>query len=92
MTIAVTLTGAFKQYRKRLSSQRDDAVIVALREFMANPKQRSLNFELVTGHKGYFTIRSSLVDRVLLRRVGPQAYEAVAVGNHDLIYGAYFRR
>ena len=91
MTIAVTPTGSFARYRKRLSSDRDDAVIAALRRFISTPYLHSLNFEPVAHRKGYFTIRTSLADRVLFRKIGAESYEAVAVGNHDLVYNVYFK-
>ena len=92
MTPAVISAKSFERDCKKLSSQRNDSVIEALKLFLRNPKQSSLNFESVSGHKGYFTIRSTLKDRILLRKIDAQSYEAVAVGNHDYIYESYFRR
>jgi hypothetical protein len=88
----VTPTGAFLRKLKKLSaSDREDA-IVALEQFLSNPKAKSLNFEAVRNRDGYHTIRANYSVRVLLREVGRWEYEAVAVGNHDFIYVSFFRK
>jgi hypothetical protein len=92
MPITLQVPGSFAKYRKKLSSERDDAVILTLRAFMVTPYLNSLNFEPVAGRKGYYTIRTSIADRILLRKTGGESYEVVAVGNHDLIYNSYFRK
>src|SRR4051812_1781737 len=41
---------------------------------------------------GYFSIRVDYETRILLRSTeGDRRYDAVAVGNHDLVYESYFR-
>jgi mRNA-degrading endonuclease RelE of RelBE toxin-antitoxin system len=92
MTIAVRAAKSFGKHAKKLSIARREAVAAAVKSFAANPETPGLNFEAVTGRKGYYTIRSGIGDRVLLRKTGPQAYDLVAVGNHDLIYRTYFKK
>jgi hypothetical protein len=92
--VRVVVTKAFLRDLKRLgkgSSRQDDA-ITSIEQFMKNPGLPKLNFESVKSRKGYHSIRSSHHDRILLRIVKPDEYEAVAIGNHDYIYQSYFRK
>jgi hypothetical protein len=93
MTVQVTPTRAFLKDLKGLGGDenRRDQVISSLQQFLENPRSPGLNFERVKSQKGYFTIRASIHDRVLLREVAPGHYEASAVGNHDYIYVSFFR-
>ncbi len=92
MTIEVTPTKAFLKDLKRLGDEaRQEQVIDAIGLFVENPWASSLNFEKIRSKKGYFSIRASYHDRILLKEVGPAKYDAVAIGNHDYIYGSYFR-
>lgn len=92
MTVSVTPTKAFLKGLGRLSFEGQSAAIEALERFAADPRVKALNFEPVRNHKGYWTIRSTYADRILLRETQPGTYEAVAAGNHDYIYRTYFRK
>ncbi|WP_398468017.1 hypothetical protein [Tardiphaga sp.] len=88
----VDFTTAFLRDLKRLkSSPRQDAVIEAVSLFVENPKAPKLNFERVLSRSGYFSIRASHADRVLLFQIDGQHFEIAAVGNHDYIYRGYFK-
>jgi hypothetical protein len=86
----VTPTGAFLRSLKRLSKSDAEDTASALELFLVTPDAKSLNFERVKSRKGYFTIRSNYSIRILLRETAPQAFEIVAVGNHDYIYQRFF--
>lgn len=88
---SVTPTQAFLKGLTRLSSENKEAAIIALALFLSAPATRALKFERVRSRKGYWTIRSTYSDRILLRETNPGHYEAVAVGNHDFVYRTYFR-
>jgi hypothetical protein len=93
MSVSVTPTKAFIKYLKRLGNQKKaDAAIKRLRLFAENPGARELNFESVKTKRGYFSIRVDYHSRILLREIeAGKSYEAVAVGNHDVVYDNYFR-
>lgn len=86
----LTPTGGFLRALKRLSKADAEDTASALALFVADPKAKSLNFQKVKSRKGYFTIRSNYAVRILLRETSPNAFEIVAVGNHDYIYERYF--
>ena len=86
----VTPTGKFRRSLKRLSASDAEDTIAALELFMREPHAKPLNFEKVRSRKGYHTIRANYAIRILLREVGPQQFEIVAVGNHDYIYENFF--
>lgn len=88
----VTPTRGFLRDLKKLSSHDVDAVASALDVFMRDHKANALNFEPVKSRKGYFTIRAGIKTRVLLLRQAENAFDAVAVGNHDYIYASYFKK
>lgn len=83
-------TGKFRRSLKRLSSSDAEDTIAALELFMTSPHAKSLNFEKVRSRKAYHTIRANYGIRILLRETAPQAFEIVAVGNHDYIYESFF--
>ncbi|MFG1205566.1 hypothetical protein [Xanthobacter flavus] len=88
----VTPTRAFLRDLKNISRQDADAVADALEMFMQDPKAKPLNFEPVKSRRGYFTIRASYKTRVLLLQQADDAFDVVAVGNHDYIYVSYFKK
>jgi len=93
MSVKATPTKAFLRDLKRIGrGTRQDDAITALELFIVNPFASALNFEQVRSRKGYFSIRANYHDRIILRSIGPSAYEAVAVGNHDYVYVSFFRR
>jgi hypothetical protein len=92
--VRVVVTKAFLRDLKRLgkgSSRQDDA-IESIEQFIKNPWLPKLNFESIKSQKGYYSIRASYQDRILLRAVKQGEYDAVAIGNHDYIYESYFRK
>ena len=92
MTTEVTPTKAFLKDMKRLGDEfRQEQVFDAIGRFIENPRSPGLNFEQIRSKTGYFSIRANYHDRILLRETGPWKYDAVAIGNHDYIYGSYFR-
>lgn len=88
----VTPTGPFLRSLKRLSKADAEDTILALELFLSNPKAKPLNFERVKNRRGYFTIRSNYSVRILLRETDRSQFDVVAVGNHDYIYSAYFKK
>jgi hypothetical protein len=88
--VQITPTGKFRRNLKRLSASDADDVIVALELFLLSPNAKPLNFERVRSRKDYHTIRANYPIRILLREIGPQHFEVVAVGNHDYIYASFF--
>jgi hypothetical protein len=86
----LTPTGAFLRSFKRLSKADAEDTTSALEIFLVDPHAKALNFERVKSRKGYFTIRSNYAIRILLRQTAPQAFDIVAVGNHDYIYERFF--
>jgi hypothetical protein len=87
---------AFLRDLKKLNPKhRATAARDALVLFVKNPGHTSLNFERVLSRKGYHTIRASIGDRILLLKdddAGGGKYTAVAIGDHDYIYKAYFKK
>jgi hypothetical protein len=72
--------------------QKQNASIEAIVRFMKSPRDPKLNFERVVGRPGYFSFRVDYQTRILLRSTeADRKYEAVAVGNHDLVYESYFK-
>jgi hypothetical protein len=92
----VALSKAFlRDLNKLQPDQRATAARDALVLFAKNPSHTSLNFERVLSRKGYHTIRANLGDRILLFKSddeGGAKYTAVALGTHDYIYKAYFKK
>ena len=93
MTVEVSTPKSFIRYLKRLkNAQKQNASIEAIARFMKSPRDPKLNFERVVGRPGYFSIRVDYETRILLRSTeADRKYDAVAVGNHDLVYQSYFR-
>jgi hypothetical protein len=85
-------TNPFLRNLKRLPEQDALAVAQALELFASDPHAPSLNFEKVTRRKGFFTIRGNYSIRILLQKTATDAYDAVAVGNHDYVYASYFKK
>lgn len=87
----VTFTGLFEKRLKRLSQSDAEDTIHAIETFIDMPNAKSLNFEKLRNRPGYFTIRSNYKIRVLLRQTAVDAFDVVAVGNHDYVYEQFFR-
>jgi hypothetical protein len=83
------------KYLRRLKNpSKQEATIAALTLFMQSPHSPKLNFEGLRGPRGFFSIRVDYEKRLLLLREVEKNvhYEAVAVGNYDLVYESYFRK
>jgi hypothetical protein len=92
VSITVIPTKAFIRDLKRLGNvARQSSAREAVVLCQQNHKDQQLRFEAIR-QRGYFTIRSTFGDRVLLHKISDGVYEAVAIGNHDYIYGTFFRR
>jgi len=91
MRYSVQITNAFRRDLKGLSEEDKGAVIKALKAFIGDPRSHGLNFEKVTGQKGYATIRATLGVRILMRQITKSRFDVVAIGNHDFIYRSYFK-
>lgn len=90
MTTSISLSSSFERDFRKLSKRDQERVRASLVEFAKGVRSKGLNFEVVKNHRGYCTIRGTRGIRVLLRMVDAGIFEAVAVGNHDYIYGSYF--
>jgi hypothetical protein len=91
MSIRLVAANSFKRDLKKIrDKRRTDAAQAALQAFLENSKSVALNFETVVSRKGYFTIRTNIHDRILLKQIDG-GFEILALGNHDYIYGQYFR-
>jgi hypothetical protein len=93
MTVEVSTPKSFIRYLKRLKNrQKQNACIEAIARFVESPHDPKFNFERVVGMPQYFSIRVDYETRILLRSTEvDRKYDAVAVGNHDLVYESYFR-
>jgi hypothetical protein len=90
--VQLTPTGAFQRCLKRLSRADAEDTLAALKRFVVNRNDKSLNFEKLRSRPGYYTIRSNYSVRVLLKSTGPDSFDIVIVGNHDYVYERYFSR
>ncbi|KMO15087.1 hypothetical protein [Methylobacterium platani] len=92
MSRTVTPTPAFIKASKSLPPHRQKAAAWALSKFMRDPILPSLDFRSLAGASGYHIIDPGSGDRIILRRLDDEAFEAVDVGPHDNIYRAWNRR
>jgi hypothetical protein len=83
----ITRTKGFLKAYAKLTSDVQDRVDIALRQFVANPRHPGLHFEK---YKTYRTLR---VDqgrwRIAIRDLGNSQYELLAVDRHDRIDRRY---
>ena len=87
----VTPTPAFLKALKKLPPHREKGAIRALGKFAATPELPSLDFRPLAGAPGYHIIDPQSGDRVILRKIEDDHFEAVDVGPHDNIYRRWNR-
>ena len=80
----VTVTERFVKATRGLPPNRQKAVARALSKFMREPRLPSLDFRALAGAPGFFIIDPTSGDRVILRKISDEEYEAVDVGPHDI--------
>lgn len=80
----VTASEAFQKALKRLPPNRQKAAARALAKFMTEPRLPSLDFRPLAGAAGYHIIDPTGGDRIILRKVSDDEYQAVDVGPHDI--------
>jgi hypothetical protein len=85
--VRITRTKGFLKAYAKLTSDVQDRVDIALRQFAANPRHPGLHFEK---YKSFRTLR---VDqgrwRIAIRDLGDSHYEMVDVDRHDRIDRRY---
>ncbi|MGU3449672.1 type II toxin-antitoxin system RelE family toxin [Methylobacterium sp. 391_Methyba4] len=91
MTVRITPTQAFKKALDRLPPHRKRGAVRALAKFSATPDLPSLDFRSLAGAPGYHIIDPQSGDRIILRKVEDDHFEAVDVGPHDNIYRRWNR-
>ncbi len=92
MSRTVTPTPSFAKALKGLPPHRQKAAARALGKFMTDPILPSLDFRPLAGAPSYHIIDPGSGDRIILRQVAGDAFEAVDVGPHDNVYRAWNRR
>lgn len=85
MRVRLLVSDQFLRRVERLPPHRAKAARRALAKFLAEPLLPGLNFEkLRTVSADYWSIRSGKGDRILLKRLADDQFEAVDVGTHDV--------
>jgi hypothetical protein len=84
VTVKIAPTADFIKALSKLPPDRQEKARKSLVLFQQEQKLARFDFRSLSGRSGYFIINSARGDRIILRRVGPDAYEAVDVGAHDL--------
>lgn len=80
----LTVTPAFEKALRKLPPDRVKKVAATLKKFLVEPKLPSLDFRLLRGTRDYFIVDSTGGDRVILRKLVDDHYEAVDCGTHDI--------
>ena len=91
MTVRVKLTPSFLKALKGLPPHRQKGAARALAKFSATPELPSLDFRSLAGAPGYHIIDPQSGDRIILRKIEDDHFEAVDVGPHDNIYRRWHR-
>lgn len=81
---AVSYSPRFIKALKALSGLAQDKAIRSLTLFMTHPESNSLRFRRLSGVADHFIISTNRGDRIILKKVGENDYEAVDVGPHDM--------
>ena len=84
ISVKITTTPAFLKSAEKLPPNRKKKLIATLAKFLREPKLPSLDFRRLQGAPGYFIIDSTGGDRIILRKIGEDEYEAVDAGVHDI--------
>ena len=80
----VTFANTFTKAARRLPPDRQRKVLVTIDKFQREPRLPSLDFRHLKGTADYHVIDSTGGDRIILRRVEDDLYEAVDCGTHDI--------
>lgn len=80
----VDLTPAFRKAAKKLPPDRIKKLASTIAKFQAEPKLPSLDFRPLKGTSNYFVVDSTGGDRIILRKIDDEHYEAVDCGTHDI--------
>jgi len=82
--VHVAVTPAFLKAANKLPPDRVKKLAATIKKFVAEPKIPSLDFRPLKGTSDYYVIDSTGGDRVILRKLDDQHYEAVDCGTHDI--------
>lgn len=85
MRVRLLVSDRFLRRLGRLPPHRAKAAQRALAKFLAEPLLPGLNFEKLRNlSEDYWSIRSGKGDRIVLKRLADDEFEAVDVGTHDV--------
>jgi mRNA-degrading endonuclease RelE of RelBE toxin-antitoxin system len=83
--VRLRVSERFLDRLRRLPPHRARAAERALSRFLEAPLRPGLNLEKLRNvSEDYWSIRSGKGDRIVLKRLGGDAFEAVDVGTHDV--------
>jgi mRNA-degrading endonuclease RelE of RelBE toxin-antitoxin system len=83
--VRLVVSERFIRRVERLPPHRAKAARRALAKFLAQPLLPGLNFEKLRNlSEDYWSIRSGKGDRIVLKRIADNDFEAVDVGTHDV--------
>lgn len=92
MTVQVTTAPSFLKELRKLPPDRQRGAAKGLGKFIKTPELPGLDFRSLAGHPGYYIIDPHGGDRIILRKIADDHYEAVDVGPHDNIYRRWNRK
>lgn len=85
MRVRLLVSARFLRCVDRLPPHRAKAARRALAKFLERPLLPGLNFEKLRNlTEDYWSIRSGKGDRIVLKRLADDQFEAVDVGTHDV--------
>lgn len=87
----ITISGRFVKGLRALPPDRQRRASDALKKFMNDASIRSLDFRPLRGLQDIFIIDANSGDRIILKRIAPDIYEALDVGPHDNVYRRWNR-
>ena len=85
MRVRLIVSERFYRRVERLPPHRAEAARRALAKFIEAPLRPGLNFEKLRNlSQDYWSIRSGKGDRILLKRISDDEFEAIDVGTQDI--------
>lgn len=85
MRVRLLVSERFYRRVERLPPHRAEAARRALAKFIEAPLRSGLNLEKLRNlSQDYWSIRSGKGDRILLKRISDDEFEAIDVGTHDI--------
>jgi hypothetical protein len=87
----VAITDYFLRGMRALPPDRQRRAIAAIEKFMRDAAVPSLDFRPLKGKADFFIIDANSGDRIILKRVEADTYEAMDVGPHDNVYRRWNR-